>query len=112
MMLAPLNTVLVAVVGSVVHVAVCSDYQLCNHGSCIPRLPYSARQIVLTEQFDEGLMVLRRLLGWDMIDMTYAKMKVSTEGYTRWDGKQLVARPSFDDLSKQARQHWREAGFS
>eukprot|EP00904_Undaria_pinnatifida_P012464 jgi/Undpi1/8348/HiC_scaffold_25.g10816.m1 len=61
----------------------------------------SFKLIVLTEQFDEGLMVLRRLLGWDMIDMTYAKMKVSTEGYTRWDGKQLVARPSFDDLSKQ-----------
>eukprot|EP00904_Undaria_pinnatifida_P012461 jgi/Undpi1/8345/HiC_scaffold_25.g10813.m1 len=50
----------------------------------------SFKLIVLTEQFDEGLLVLRRLLGWDMIDMTYAKMKVSTAGYTRWDGKQLV----------------------
>ena len=77
----------------------------------MPRLPYTARQIVLTDKFDEGLLVLRRLLGWDMIDMTYAKMKISTAGYTRWDGKLLVEKPSFDDLPEQARQHGRHADF-
>lgn len=76
----------------------------------MPQLPYSARQIVLTERFDEGMMVLRRLLGWDMIDMTYAKMKVSSAGYVRGNGKKLVETPHFDDLPKKARQHGRQAG--
>lgn len=56
--------------------------------------------MILTEEFDEGLMVLRRLLGWDMIDMTYCSMYKTKKGATRYDGKPLVDVPRFEDLSK------------
>ena len=58
-------------------------------------------QVILTEEFDEGLMVLRRLLGWSMIDMTYSSMYKTAKGAKRFDGKQLVDVPHFDDLPQQ-----------
>lgn len=55
-------------------------------------------KIILTEQFDEGLMVLRRLMGWEMIDMSYCAMLKTKEGASRYDGKPLVNVPHFEDL--------------
>lgn len=55
---------------------------------------------MLTEKFDEGLMILRRLLGWDMIDMTYARMMQTKQGSRRWDGKTLKNVPDFYSLPK------------
>lgn len=49
-------------------------------------------------QLDEGLMLLRRLMGWDMIDMTYSRMMETTGGTHRWDGKELKTVPHFDEL--------------
>lgn len=69
----------------------------------MPQPPYSARKIFLTERFDEGLMALRRLLGWSMIDMTYMKLIQTKAGSKRWDGKPFVDRPSFEELPEQAR---------
>lgn len=60
-------------------------------------------KIFLTERYEEGLMVLRRILGWDMIDMTYLPMKVTEAGEKRWDGKRLANKPSFDELPKKVR---------
>lgn len=60
--------------------------------------------MLLTDRFDEGLMVLRRLLGWSMIDMTYMMLNETTMGSSGWDDKPVVGRPSFDDLSEQARR--------
>ncbi|CAM9865086.1 unnamed protein product, partial [Laminaria digitata] len=57
------------------------------------------RLVILTEAFDEGLMVLRRLLGWEMIDMTYSRMMETKSGSRRWDGKGLKDVPHFDDLN-------------
>eukprot|EP00904_Undaria_pinnatifida_P012659 jgi/Undpi1/8523/HiC_scaffold_25.g10990.m1 len=54
-----------------------------------------------TERFDEGLMVLRRLLGWSMIDMTYLYLNETKAGAKRWDGKTFVDPPSFDDLPEK-----------
>eukprot|EP00904_Undaria_pinnatifida_P012458 jgi/Undpi1/8342/HiC_scaffold_25.g10811.m1 len=65
----------------------------------LPRL----KLVILTEEFDEGLMVLRRLLGWSMIDMTYSSMYKTAKGAKRFDGKQLVDVPHFDDLPQQTR---------
>lgn len=48
-------------------------------------------------------MVLRRLLGWSMIDMTYSSMYKTKKGATRFDGKKLVDVPHFDDLPQQVR---------
>lgn len=62
---------------------------------------FTCIQIILTEEFDEGLMVLRRLLGWSMIDMTYSSMYKTAKGAKRFDGKQLVDVPHFDDLPQQ-----------
>ena len=47
-------------------------------------------------------MVLRRLLGWNMIDMTYMTLNETKAGLLRWDGKPFVNRPSFDDVPEQA----------
>ncbi|CAN0435284.1 unnamed protein product, partial [Ectocarpus sp. 12 AP-2014] len=33
-------------------------------------VPINLGKVLLTEEFDEGLMVLRRLLRWEMVDMT------------------------------------------
>ena len=57
----------------------------------------------MTDRFDEGLMVLRRLLGWSMIDMTYMKLNETKAG-SQWqsEGNRFVDRPSFDDLPEQA----------
>ncbi|CAN0425901.1 unnamed protein product [Pylaiella littoralis] len=54
--------------------------------------------VILTEQFDEGLMMLRRLMGWDMIDVTYSVMMETKKGAKRWDDKVLVDVPAFDSL--------------
>lgn len=54
--------------------------------------------MILTEEFDEGLMVLRHLLGWDMIDLTYSVMMETKKGAVRWDDKGLVDVPTFDSL--------------
>lgn len=63
----------------------------------------AAAQIISTESFDEGLVVLRRLLGWHMIDITYASMFATKSGTTRYDGLPLVDVPHFDDLPKPVR---------
>ena len=60
-------------------------------------------QIILTEEFDEGMMVMRRLLGWEMIDMTYSSMYETKKGEKRFDGMTLVDVPHFDDLPQEVR---------
>eukprot|EP00903_Cladosiphon_okamuranus_P017350 g15984.t1 len=60
--------------------------------------------IILTEQFDEGLMVLRRLLGWDMVDMTYLTKNETVDGARRYGGVTLVTPPQFDDLPEDVQQ--------
>lgn len=60
-------------------------------------------QILLTEKLDEGLMVLRRLLGWDLIDVTYTKMMETKQGTKRYDGQVLAAVPNFEDLPPAVR---------
>lgn len=59
-----------------------------------------SRKVIVTEEFDEGLMVLRRLLDWQMIDMTYSVMYKTEDGSTRYDGKPLVNKPRFEDLPR------------
>lgn len=67
--------------------------------SSLVKNKHSYCQILLTEQFDEGLMVMRRMLGWGMIDMTYARMMETKSGTRRWDGKELKDVPHFEDLT-------------
>ncbi|CBJ28709.1 Sulfotransferase [Ectocarpus siliculosus] len=56
------------------------------------------RLVLLTEAFDEGLMMMRRILGWEMIDMTYSRMMETKAGGARWDGKELKNVPHWEDL--------------
>jgi len=49
-------------------------------------------------------MILRRILGWSMMDMTYMKLNQTKAGLRRWDGKPLADPPSFDDLPEKARR--------
>lgn len=46
-------------------------------------------------------MVLRRLLRWEMVDMTYVSVYKTTAGAIRYDGKPLVDAPRFEDLPVQ-----------
>ncbi|CAM9135005.1 unnamed protein product [Laminaria digitata] len=46
-------------------------------------------------------MVLRRLLGWSMVDMTYMTLNRMKAGERRWDGKPFVDPPSFHDLPEK-----------
>lgn len=61
-------------------------------------------QVLLTERFDEGLMVMRRIFGWEMVDMTYRRMMETKAGARRWDGKDLKNVPKFEVLSPQVRR--------
>lgn len=63
----------------------------------------SVYKILLTEKMDEGLMLLRRLLSWDLIDVTYTTMLKTEQGIRRWDGKALGDVPHFEDLPQPVR---------
>lgn len=56
---------------------------------------------MLTERLDEGLMLLRHLLNWRMIDITYMTLNKTVKGRRRWDGKPFIDRPEFEDLPKE-----------
>ena len=61
--------------------------------------------MILSERMDEGLMMLRRDLGWQMVDMTYSVLLETKAGERRgWDGRELKNRPRFSELPKQV-QH-------
>lgn len=62
-----------------------------------------AKKVILAEEFDEGLVVLRDLMGWDMIDVTYSSMLKTQSGSQRWDGKELQNTPRFEDLPDSVR---------
>lgn len=48
-------------------------------------------------------MVLRRLMGWSMVDMTYVSVLKTSDGAARYDGKKLVKAPKFEDLPKEVK---------
>ncbi|CAN0546323.1 unnamed protein product, partial [Ectocarpus sp. 12 AP-2014] len=58
--------------------------------------------VLVTERFDESLMVMRSLLGWDLIDMTY----VSVNRSSGRKGKFGVSkeRVPFDELPKDVQE--------
>lgn len=43
-------------------------------------------------------MMLRRLMGWEMIDLTYSVMMETKKGVLRWDNQELVDVPHFASL--------------
>lgn len=63
-------------------------------------------QVLLTDRFAEGLMLLRNIFRWHMIDLSYislnetnARMKASKKNAKRKGSE--VRRPTFDELSIQ-----------
>lgn len=56
---------------------------------------------MLTERFDEGLCLLRRLMGWHLIDITYTRCNETGSTIT-WkmskDGSKVFRRPHFEEL--------------
>lgn len=58
-------------------------------------------QVMLTERLDEGLLVLRHVLHWHLIDVTYIILNETRKGAKRWDGAPFVNTPDFDDLPKE-----------
>lgn len=56
------------------------------------------QQTMLTEEVDEGLVLLGRIMDWDPIDLTYASLLETHEGATRWDGKPIIKAPIPKDL--------------
>lgn len=58
-------------------------------------------QTMLTEEVDEGLVLLGRIMGWDMIDLTYTSLLENRAGAVRWDGKPLKGAPKVRDLDDE-----------
>eukprot|EP00730_Choanoeca_flexa_P014292 TRINITY_DN6200_c0_g1_i1.p1 TRINITY_DN6200_c0_g1~~TRINITY_DN6200_c0_g1_i1.p1 ORF type:complete len:536 (+),score=121.11 TRINITY_DN6200_c0_g1_i1:138-1610(+) len=56
--------------------------------------------MLLSERFDEGLVLARRLFNWDPLDITYVRLldSHSKEGSRRWDGKKLFPTPKVASL--------------
>ena len=65
-------------------------------------------QILLTDRFDEGLMVLRRLMGWHMIDMTYMTLRITKIPTRRLVGSKFEERPHFDELPTEVMKYHRK----
>ncbi|CAM9372174.1 unnamed protein product [Ascophyllum nodosum] len=56
---------------------------------------------MLTEDVDESLVLLGKILGWDPIDLTYASLlKTGANGSVRWDGKAVQKAPKPEDLDE------------
>lgn len=53
---------------------------------------------MLTEEVDEGLVLLGRIMGWDPIDLTYASLLDAADGLVRWDDKPVMKAPKPKDL--------------
>lgn len=61
---------------------------------------------MLTDEMDEGLVLLGRILGWDPIDLTYASLLETGEGGSlRWDKKPVKKAPKKEDLDKDVSRH-------
>lgn len=62
---------------------------------------------MLTDRFDEGLMVLRNLLGWRLIDMSYSFLNKTRSKSPNKTRKRRAAvkdhMPTFDELSIQVK---------
>lgn len=56
---------------------------------------------MLIERFDEALLLLRHMLGWSLIDLTYVRVNGTKKGNKRWDGKPFVDEPHYDDLPEK-----------
>eukprot|EP00045_Choanoeca_perplexa_P014006 m.162483 g.162483 ORF g.162483 m.162483 type:complete len:1196 (+) comp16533_c0_seq1:148-3735(+) len=63
--------------------------------------------MLLSERFEEGLVLLRRLFNWDPLDITYVRLldSHSTAGSRRWDGRRLDPTPRIPALPKAAQEH-------
>ena len=60
---------------------------------------------MLTEDVDESLVLLGKILGWDPIDLTYASLlKTGANGSVRWDGKAVQKAPKPEDLDEDVRE--------
>lgn len=53
---------------------------------------------MLTEEVDEGLVLLGKVMNWDPIDLTYASLLEARDGATRWDDKPVTKAPRPKDL--------------
>eukprot|EP00053_Salpingoeca_punica_P023186 m.9243 g.9243 ORF g.9243 m.9243 type:complete len:508 (-) comp4634_c0_seq1:724-2247(-) len=55
---------------------------------------------MVTERFDESLVLLRRIMNWDMQDITYLKVLDSHafSGAVRYDGRIIMETPTFASL--------------
>lgn len=59
---------------------------------------------MLTEEVDEGLVLLGKVLGWDPIDLTYASLlETRDDGFIRWDNKRVKKAPKTESLSAKVR---------
>lgn len=70
-------------------------------------------QVMLSDRFDEGLMLLKILMGWDLIDMTYMPLNTNPDGTNtgrlgtpKNNSKGITGggkRPHFDELPQEVR---------
>ncbi|CAM9218683.1 unnamed protein product [Phaeothamnion confervicola] len=57
------------------------------------------------EAFDEGLVMLARLMRWELVDVLYYKPSLINDGtLTRWDGRPITQEPLLEDLAPTVRR--------
>lgn len=56
---------------------------------------------MFTENVDEGLVLLGKILGCDHIDLTYASLLETGDGFMRWDDKPVIKAPKPKELSEE-----------
>lgn len=61
---------------------------------------------MLTEEVDEGLVLLGKVMDWDPIDLTYASLLEARDGATRWDDKLVTKAPRPKDLHSAVSSSW------
>lgn len=73
----------------------------------LPLCPHdqTLHQMMLTEEVDEGLVLLGKILGWDPIDLTYTSLLETREGALRWDDKPLKKAPKPSELDRDVSVH-------
>ena len=70
----------------------------------LPSYFYLCFQVIITERFDEGLLLLRQMLRWELIDLTYVVVNETKDSNKANNGKSFVNPPDFDDLPRKARR--------
>jgi len=80
-----------------------------DHFLRTPELHERMTLVLITEYFDEGLVLLRRKLNWDLEDILYIRLLDSCSSLKNFDGKPVKCEDPPEALTPGAQRRIREA---